>query len=146
MKYRQLSLKDQQALEVFARQVSCTPEFNWSFEDLVKGLETWELWAYEDSSRLFCVMAMLPTANYHELLWIQTLAPYRRHGYAQKLMEFWLNNALHKNLSVLLEVHEKNLQAQQFYAKLGFHRQSERKKYYSDGASAWLYTLKRGTS
>lgn len=42
-------------------------------------------------------------------------------------------------IRVFLEVHTHNIRAQQLYESLGFNRISERKSYYKDGASAFVY-------
>ncbi|HEX4922475.1 MAG TPA: GNAT family N-acetyltransferase [Bdellovibrionales bacterium] len=39
-----------------------------------------------------------------------------------------------------LEVHERNKPAQRVYEAAGFKKTGERKRYYRDGGTAWLYT------
>jgi ribosomal-protein-alanine N-acetyltransferase len=65
------------------------------------------------------------------ILHLATLPPFRRRGIARRLLETTLEEALKRGAeNTYLEVRSKNFPAIGLYEKLGFHRQSVRKKYY----------------
>lgn len=64
---------------------------------------------------------------------------HRRAGYIKALLEH-LIVAKGQERELWLEVHEKNVKAQNLYEKLGFRRSGQRPKYYRDGATAYMYS------
>lgn len=138
---RQLTRQDRPALQKMLDLLKASPEFNWNAVTLLQSFEDWELWAVFQDSKMQSAMALMATGDFFELIWIYTAPHARRQGHGQKLLQFWIDNAKRNGARLLLEVHEKNTQAQHLYAQLGFKRISERKNYYSDGATAWVYVL-----
>lgn len=65
---------------------------------------------------------------------------WRRQGLGRAMMLDMMRTARkHRAKVMTLEVRESNLGAQQLYAKLGFEKAGERKRYYSDtGESAYI--------
>jgi ribosomal-protein-alanine N-acetyltransferase len=141
MEIRQLSLKDLSELSEFANSIQVGPHFSWDRSRLVQGLGTWEIWAGLDNQKIIVALAALPAGDQLELLWIQTRPEFRKQGRARKLMLQWLDSAKHKFMNVFLEVHSENLSAQNLYRSLGFSLLHTRKKYYSDGADASVFSL-----
>ena len=63
-------------------------------------------------------------------------------GMGRKLVGYVVNHAYRQKQSrVFLEVRTENLGAVTLYEKLGFHRMTTRKKFYSDGADAFFMQL-----
>lgn len=70
---------------------------------------------------------------------VYVTANYRRTGCASELMEQALSELKNKNVKkVFLEVKEDNVPAMRLYAAFGFNKVGERKKYYSDGKTAFV--------
>lgn len=65
----------------------------------------------------------------------------QRQGLMRLLLEQVFNSEQHKIW--ILEVHEKNLAAQELYRQIGFKLIGRRKKYYRDGAEALVLRLDR---
>lgn len=85
---------------------------------------------YQDKivSYLLCSVII----DYAEILNIATLPEYRKKGFAEELLKYWLNFDHIKNIKIILEVRAKNIPAQNLYKKLGFHQIHIRKNYYQD--------------
>lgn len=64
---------------------------------------------------------------------------FQRQGLAQEMMNFAINEAIHKGCETLsLEVRVSNIKAINLYEKNGFITVSTRKGYYSNGEDAYL--------
>lgn len=57
---------------------------------------------------------------------------YRQKGIGKSLIEYFFNNYLKKDDTILLEVAENNDKAIKLYTKYGFEQINKRKKYYND--------------
>ncbi len=68
-----------------------------------------------------------------ELYRIAVLVSHRKKGYANMLMEYFINECKSKAIkSIFLEVRSSNAPARSLYEKSGFQMLGVRKKYYSD--------------
>lgn len=68
-----------------------------------------------------------------ELYRIAVLDSYRKKGYANMLMEYFINECKNKAVkSIFLEVRSSNTPARSLYEKSGFQTIGVRKKYYSN--------------
>lgn len=85
---------------------------------------------YQDKivSYLLCSVVI----DYAEILNIATLPEYRKKGFAEELLKYWLNFEHIKNIKIILEVRSKNIPAQNLYKKFGFQQIHIRKNYYKD--------------
>ena len=85
---------------------------------------------YQDKivSYLLCSVVI----DYAEILNIATLPEYRKKGFAEELLKYWLNFEHIKNIKIILEVRAKNFPAQNLYKKFGFQQIHIRKNYYKD--------------
>ncbi|MBL7671563.1 MAG: GNAT family N-acetyltransferase [Bdellovibrionaceae bacterium] len=72
-----------------------------------------------------------------EILTLASALKARRMGYMEKLL-LGLFDANSQVCKWWIEVHELNLGALNLYTKMGFQKVSERRGYYSDGASALI--------
>lgn len=71
-----------------------------------------------------------------EIVFVAVEKPFRRKGYAQKLIGECVNFCKEKNLeNIFLEVRKSNFGAIALYEKAGFKKIGERKNYYPDGES-----------
>lgn len=80
-----------------------------------------------------------------EISYLAVSREHQRRGLMTKLFNEFLrriNRAESKEKEIWLEVHEKNVAGIQFYEKFGFQVVGRRLKYYSDGGTAKLYSLK----
>jgi|APSaa5957512576_1039674.scaffolds.fasta_scaffold164665_1 ribosomal-protein-alanine acetyltransferase len=66
---------------------------------------------------------------------------HRRQGIAQALLTFAIKQAEQQGLKIHLEVRRDNLAAIAMYEKAGFIKIASRKKYYTDGCDALLYSM-----
>ena len=105
----------------------------WSVEGLVSEVASQNsrfFVAEQDGKILGYILIWIVLDELH-LLKIATASAYRRHGIASALIDYVVNEF--KRASVLyLEVREKNAIARNFYKKLGFVENGNRKNYYAD--------------
>lgn len=139
---RPLTSQDSLPFREFVQGLTPVPEFNWTPEELLAGLQTWQHWGVFEGEQLLATLAFQASGDQIEIIWIRTLPARQGQGHGSQLLHVWLDNAKHQYSKVLLEVHEANLGAQSLYESMGFQRTGQRKAYYSDGGSAWLYSVK----
>jgi len=77
-----------------------------------------------------------------EISLLATHPEHQRKGLMAELMR-GLIGQLGDSEKIWLEVHAKNEGAQAFYGSLGFVLEGQRKKYYSDGAAAFLFSFQK---
>ena len=72
------------------------------------------------------------------------VAPNWRHfGFARRLMQTMVNEVVRDEIpKITLEVRESNSGAIALYQTMGFTKTHERKKFYSNGETAWVMELK----
>lgn len=134
-----LQLKDLPEIEKIA-QTSAGPGFSWSASALRESMEKDVYWGISDSQGLLGFVLTRDLGEVLEILAIVTRTDGRRQGVAENLLRQVLSDFPKKE--IWLEVHESNLGARNLYEKLGFCQVGVRPRYYSDGASAYLLSLK----
>lgn len=108
------------------------PGFNWDLQKISELSETVECWIDGDACVL--IQSLGDTA---EILLLATSPAGRRKG-AMRALLTGLFGQLSQFREWWLEVHEKNLPAQQLYTQLGFQETGRRPRYYHDGGAAIL--------
>lgn len=143
MEIRNLSIGNKGAMRVLIKEIiahqGLLAEFFWPEEMLGSELATAEAVGVFEGNELagFVLYRVNPQA--WEISLVASHPRYRRAGYMKALI-LHLIGAKGQDRELWLEVHEKNVKAQNLYEKLGFVRRGHRPKYYQDGATAYLYT------
>ena len=91
-----------------------------------------ELYGIVYQNKIVSYLLCSVVIDYAEILNIATLPEYRKKGFAEELLKYWLNFEHIKNIKIILEVRAKNIPAQNLYKKFGFHQIHIRKNYYKD--------------
>ena len=74
-----------------------------------------------------------------EINYLFIVEPYRRRGFAKKLLDFLISMYYNNNVvNITLEVSEKNIAAINLYKKIGFKSEAMRENYYGNGENAIL--------
>lgn len=84
----------------------------------------------EDSDMINSVLIVYANLDYYEIETVVTNPLKRGKGYATNLFNYLIDNYLHKDDEILLEVAEDNVGARELYNNLGFFEIGRRKKYY----------------
>ncbi len=114
-------------------------EFFWPEEMLGPELMSAEAVGVFQGSQLVGFVLYRDNSQIWEISLVASHPRFRRQGYVQELLRY-LIGAKGQEREIWLEVHEKNLKAQNLYEKLGFRRTGQRPRYYKDGAMAILYS------
>jgi ribosomal protein S18 acetylase RimI-like enzyme len=114
-------------------------QFNWDRFQIRDELHKAHTWVIEGSEALLAFVCVREAPDFFEITVLATRPVSRNQGHQSQLMRQVLNVAKSKKKNVLLEVHEENLSAINFYRKHGFAELPSRKNYYSDGKSALVF-------
>jgi [ribosomal protein S18]-alanine N-acetyltransferase len=130
----------------WALTIPQSPEFNWTQENLLEGLNEDICWGLWYNSKLQSVVCFLKNSQPTEIMWLATRPDSARQGHMKNLLIDVTTNAASKSQlkggQILLEVHEMNLKAIRLYSSLGFIEFGRRKNYYKDGQTALVMALK----
>lgn len=116
------------------------PQFDWPPEKLRSEMQFSKGFILEELKQVRAFLLFRRICE--QVLEISALATsplHKKMGYMGSLFSHLINAHGHEN-EFWLEVHEKNLIAQNLYEKWGFKKNGVRPHYYSDGGSAILYT------
>lgn len=114
-------------------------QFNWDRFQIRDELKKSSAWVSEDGSKVKAFVCIRETADFFEITVLATAVVARNQGHQSTLMGRVIDEASLKKKNVLLEVHEENLSAINFYRKCGFSELPSRKNYYSDGKAALVF-------
>lgn len=115
--------------------------FSWPPEALEPELlhaEGWGLWSV--SGDLLGFMLWRSAGLLNEITCLATAPSSRRQGVMARLGPEVFET--HPDAEWLLEVHETNRAAQALYLTWGFEKVAVRRRYYRDGADAWIFQRK----
>jgi ribosomal-protein-alanine N-acetyltransferase len=127
-------------LEIIAPYFS--PGFHWSPDVFRTEFENTETWVLDNGSQIVAFCCLRDVVDAWEISVVATRSSEQGKGYMQALFrELFRQNGRRRHY--WLEVHEKNVSAQKLYEKIGFQRDGSRGGYYSDGSTAFLYSLAR---
>lgn len=121
-----------------------SPAFNWppaSFNSEFAHSETWVL--IEPSAgdeRVIAFCCIRDSIDAWEISLLATIKTHQGQGLMRHLLTRILQHYGRKR-HFWLEVHESNVRAQKLYEQFGFIKEGHRGGYYTDGSSAYLYTL-----
>jgi ribosomal protein S18 acetylase RimI-like enzyme len=120
------------------------PAFNWS-EDLFRTEFAFaKTWILQDEEGISAFCCLRDAGDAWEISVLATRQDRQQQGCMKKLLgEIVAMRSQERHL--WLEVHEKNTGAQKLYEKLGFQKSGARGGYYSDGSTAFLYSLTKRT-
>jgi ribosomal-protein-alanine N-acetyltransferase len=143
MEIKVLSTAHKVAMRILIKDVldhqGLIPEFFWPEEMVGPELATAEAVGVFDQEELVGFVLYKDNSQAWEISLVASHPRHRRAGYMKALIQH-LIVAKGQGKELWLEVHEKNVKAQNLYEKLGFTRSGQRPKYYRDGATAYLYT------
>ncbi len=127
-------------LEIIAPYFS--PGFHWSPDVFRTEFGNTDTWVLENERGIVAFCCLRDVVDAWEISVVATRSSEQGKGYMQSLFQelFRLNG---RRRHYWLEVHEKNVGAQKLYEKIGFKRDGSRGGYYSDGSTAFLYSLGR---
>lgn len=127
-------------LELIAPFVS--PGFNWTESLFRAEFDFTDTWVLEDGGVIQSFCCLRDVVDAWEISVLATRKSAQKRGYMEALLKgvFDLNG---RRRQYWLEVHEKNVPAQKLYEKVGFQRDGARGGYYSDGSTAFMYSLAR---
>lgn len=114
-------------------------QFNWDRFQIGDELQKSATWVVSRGEVVEAFLCAREAPDFFEITVLATALQVRKQGLQSQLMKTVLLEATGKNKNVLLEVHEENLSAINFYRKLGFAELPKRKNYYSDGKSALVF-------
>lgn len=117
--------------------------FSWPPEKLLQELREAEAWGLTVENQLAGFVAFRENADAFEITVLGTAVGTRRAGVMKTLLMELINAHSHKDW--WLEVHEENQAALKLYQSLGFEITGRRSKYYPDGKTALLMTLKKNS-
>jgi [ribosomal protein S18]-alanine N-acetyltransferase len=120
-----------------------SPGFSWPPDKLkqeLKEAQGWGLWQENDFAAFVVFRENLEA---YEITLLGTAIQSRGQGLMENLLKTLINASGQK--AWWLEVHEENQAALELYKKLGFVQTGKRQRYYSDGKSALLMTLKKNS-
>lgn len=113
------------------------PHFSWTKESLQQQVLVDDGLFYEIDGEAVAFVIWRNLGDEGEILTLASALKARRRGYMEKLL-LGLVDANSQVSRWWIEVHERNLGALNLYTKMGFQKVSERRRYYSDGASALI--------
>lgn len=114
-------------------------QFNWGRSQIHDELFKSISWAATDHEGVKAFLCARETADFLEITVLATATPHRNQGLQSLLIQRIFTEAAKKKKNVLLEVHEDNLSAINFYRKCGFSELPVRKNYYRDGKNALVF-------
>ncbi len=114
-------------------------QFNWDRFQIRDELLKSKSWVAADGVSIKAFLCIRESFDFFEVTVLATDASSRNQGHQSGLMEALLGEARREKKNVLLEVHEENLSAINFYRKHGFVELPMRKNYYGDGKSALVF-------
>jgi len=114
-------------------------QFNWDRLQIRDELQKASTWVNVSADAVHAFVCMRELADFFEITVLATRQMSRKQGLQSQLMEQVVSEARRLKKNVLLEVHEENLSAINFYRKQGFAELPSRKNYYSDGKSALVF-------
>jgi ribosomal-protein-alanine N-acetyltransferase len=120
---------------------SMRPQFNWDRFQIRDELRRAQTLVYSQNE-VTAFLCYRETADFFEITVLATSPETRKQGQQTALIKALTDVSRQKNKSILLEVHEENLSAINFYRKQGFVELPARKNYYTDGKSALVFQLK----
>lgn len=113
------------------------PHFSWAKDSLLEQLLIDEGIFLEVGGEAVAFVIWRNLGDEGEILTLASALRARRMGYVKKLL-LALFDANSQVARWWIEVHALNLGALNLYTKMGFQKVSERRQYYSDGASAMI--------
>jgi len=114
-------------------------QFNWDRFQIREELLKASSWVLVDGDSVNAFACARETADFLEITVLATALMFRNQGMQSRLLSSVVAEAKKKKKNVLLEVHEENLSAINFYRKLGFKELPSRKSYYTDGKNALVF-------
>ena len=111
-------------------------QFNWDEALITDELKSANTLVAIQASRLGAFLSYREAPDFLEITVLATSVEFRKQGLQTALLSELIRIACAKNKYILLEVHEENLGAINFYRRLGFYLLSTRKSYYTDGRAA----------
>ena len=111
-------------------------QFNWDEVLIAEELKMAQTLVAIQKSSLNAFLCYRELPDFIEITVLATSVEFRNQGLQTALMGELFKIARTKNKYILLEVHEENLGAINFYKRLGFRLLSTRKSYYADGKAA----------
>lgn len=118
------------------------PAFNWTTDSFLSEFQQAETWLLCQGSQIVAFACLRDVDPAWELSVLATRKEFQGQGAMEQLLSS-LSNTHGQERELWLEVHENNLAARNLYQKLGFISQRTRLSYYSDGASAILFSKPR---
>lgn len=110
---------------------------SWSHQQILTEIQSSHiLGCWKKESTLVSFLIFNEQIESCDILLIATDISFQRQGYMRILLQEFLSRSQAK--SFFVEVHEKNIQAQSFYASMGFVQVGLRKDFYGFGQSAYL--------
>lgn len=127
-------------VEAIHSEAGLTAQFYWPSDLLGAEMATAEAVGLFVEDQLACFILYRDLESAWDISLVASHPRFRRRGYTEKLFKH-LIAAKGQGRELWLEVHEENVPAQKLYEKLGFREVRRRPRYYSDGATAILYSL-----
>jgi ribosomal protein S18 acetylase RimI-like enzyme len=117
-----------------------SPGFNWR-EDLFRNEFAYaQTWVIRDAQQIYAFCCLRDAVDAWEISVLATHKDHLKVGHMRALLaEVFARVGRERHY--WLEVHEANASAQRLYEKIGFQREGARGGYYTDGSTAFLYTL-----
>jgi ribosomal-protein-alanine N-acetyltransferase len=126
-------------IDAVIKKQGLLPQFYWPKELLGAELATAEAFGIFEEEQLRAFLLYRDLTQAWEVSLVVCHPDYLRQGWTQKLLEKVIA-AKGQGRELWLEVHEENVPAQKLYEKLGFKEVRRRPRYYTDEATAILYS------
>jgi len=127
-------------LEIIAPYYSAG--FHWSDTLFCTEFDYSTTWVLEIDSQIQAFCCLRDVVDAWEISVLATRVSEQGKGLMQRLLnEIFQQNGRRRHY--WLEVHEKNVGAQKLYEKVGFRRDGVRGGYYTDGSTAFMYSLSK---
>lgn len=111
-------------------------EFNWPDSMLEDELTKVSGLVFIENDELQSFVCYRDVGDCFEISILATGLSYQKKGYQTKIIKYLQQVAALQNKSIVLEVHEQNQAAMQFYLSLSFNQINRRKSYYKDQSDA----------
>lgn len=119
---------------------ACKAQFNWPPESIKNELNLSQfLVLANESDEFYAFIAFRETQDHVEIMALGTDPERRRSGCMHQLVRYLQDYSRKASKSIMLEVHNQNRAALDFYVKTGFKQIGLRSKYYSDQADALIF-------
>jgi [ribosomal protein S18]-alanine N-acetyltransferase len=117
-----------------------SPGFNWREEMFRHEFAYTQTWLIHEREQVLAFCCLRDAVEAWEISVLATHTDFRKKGHMQALL-YEVFQRVGRERHYWLEVHESNVSAQRLYEKIGFQREGARGGYYTDGSTAFLYTL-----